>query len=88
MMRRTPLPFRSSALQIVARETARLWREHRLSDDQTRPVVEAGAPRTWAPGSSGMAAHPGPPRPRQVERLIEHAYRHSFRYRLTRGMLF
>lgn len=78
----------STAVQAVARETARLWRKHHLSYDQTKHVVEQ------VRRELGLRA----PQERrrtldhldhgEVERLIEHAYRRSSRYGLMLKTLF
>ena len=78
----------ANSLRAVARATAKLWRKHHLTYDQTKHVVEQ------ARREMNLAA----PRQRrrtvdrldraEVERLIEAAYRRSSRYGLMIKTLF
>ena len=78
----------ANSLREVARETARLWRKHHLSYDQSKHVVEQTRREL------GLEA----PRERrrtverldriEVERLIEAAYVHSSRYGFMVKILF
>ncbi|WP_216322421.1 tyrosine-type recombinase/integrase [Deinococcus aestuarii] len=75
-------------LHEIARETARLWRRHHLDYDQTKHVVEQArrslglqAPRERRRTVDRLDRH-------EVERLIEHAYRHSAPYGLMVKTLF
>lgn len=78
----------NSSLHAVARETARLWRRHHLDYDQTKHVVEQArkalglrAPQERRCTVERLDRH-------EVERLIEHAYRHSAPYGLMVKTLF
>jgi integrase/recombinase XerD len=78
----------ANSLRDVANQTAKLWRKHHLTYDQTKHVVEQTRREL------GLAA----PRERrrtverldraEVERLIETAYSHSSRYGFLVKMLF
>lgn len=79
---------KANSVQEVARETAKLWRKHHLSYDQSKHVVEQTRREL------GLEA----PRERrrtverldriEVERLIEAAYVHSSRYGFMVKILF
>lgn len=78
----------SAALRAIAHDTARLWRKHHLSYDQTKHVVEHArreldlhAPKERARTVDRLDRD-------EVERLIEHAYRRSPRYGLMVKTLF
>lgn len=83
-----PAKANSPSLQLIAHQTAKLWRKHHLSYDQTKHVVE----------QARQELRLSPPAERQrtierldageVERLIEHAYHHAPRYGLMLKTLF
>jgi integrase/recombinase XerD len=76
------------SLCVAARETAKLWRKYHLTYDQTKHVVEQvrkelrlEAPQERRRTVDRLDRH-------EVERLIEHAYRHSASYGLMVKTLF
>jgi integrase/recombinase XerD len=78
----------ANSLREVARQTAKLWRKHRLTYDQTKHVVEqtrrelgVEAPRERRRTVERLDRT-------EVERLIETAYGHSSRYGFMVKMLF
>ena len=75
-------------MRDVARQTAKLWRKHHLTYDQTKHVVEQTrrelaleAPRERRRTVERLDRA-------EVERLIETAYGHSSRYGFLVKMLF
>jgi integrase/recombinase XerD len=78
----------ANSLRAVAHDTAKLWRKHHLSYDQTKHVVERArrelqlaAPRERRRTVDRLDRD-------EVERLIEAAYRRSSRYGLMLTTLF
>ncbi len=78
----------ANSLQDIARQTARLWRKHHLTYDQSKHIVEHArrelhleAPKARRRTVDRLG------RP-EVDRLIEAAYTHSSRYGFMIKMLF
>lgn len=78
----------SPSLQLIARATAKLWRKHHLNYDQTKHVVEQARKelKLIAPAERQRTVERLDAR--EVERLIEHAYRRAPRYGLMVKTLF
>ena len=72
----------------IARQTARLWRKHHLTYDQTKHVVERGRRETRreAPRARGRTVDHLDCT--EIERLIEAAYGRSSQYGFMIKMLF
>jgi integrase/recombinase XerD len=77
-----------NSLQDIAKQTARLWRRHHLTYDQTKHVVEQarGELRLQAPRERRRTVDRLDRA--EVARLIEAAYAHSSRYGFMIKMLF
>lgn len=78
----------ANSLREVASETAKLWRRHHLTYDQTKHVVEQARRRLGLEGPRERRRTVERLDRAEVERLIETAYAHSSRYGLMVKMLF
>lgn len=75
-------------LTRIARQTARLWRRHHLTYDQTKHVVERARGELHLEAPRERRRSVDRLDPAEVERLIEAAYAHCSRYGFMLKMLF
>lgn len=78
----------SPSLQLIARETAKLWRRHHLSYDQTKHIVEQARKELKLAAPAERQRTVERLDAGEVEKLIEHAYRRAPRYGLMLKTLF
>ena len=78
----------SPSLQLIAHETAKLWRRYHLNYDQTKHVVEQARKELKLAAPAERQRTVERLDAGEVEKLIEHAYRHAPRYGLMLKTLF
>lgn len=78
----------SPSLQLIARETAKLWRKHHLNYDQTKHVVEQARKELKLAAPAERQRTVERLDAGEVEKLIEHAYRRAPQYGLMVKTLF